>query len=87
MADETQCQDRKVFNRKHKHIYTCILIISNSPFWNVLPLPFTAEKWKNDKSNSSDFEKNINLCVFIIQVTQQKKHGKQPVKMKIQTLS
>lgn len=41
-----QCQDRKVFKRKHKHIYTHILIISNSPFWNVLSLPFTTAKMK-----------------------------------------
>lgn len=45
------------------------------------------EKWKNNRSNSYDFEKNTNFCVFIIQITQQRIHGKQPVKMKIQTLS
>lgn len=84
MADETQCQDRKVF-KEHKHLYTHILIISISPFWNVV---FAIQHGKNERMINKILpilKKKIHWCVFITQVTQQRKHGKQSVTMKIQT--
>lgn len=86
MADEIQCQDRKIFQRKHKHIYTHILIATaHHPEMSCL-CHSVQEKQKNDTQNPSNFQNKINLCVLIIQVTQQSTHGKQPDKMKIQTL-